>query len=546
MVAMVVAVRSSNNSAGSGGGGYSGGNGGTIIGTGGGSINYGTNQVNTAGDNNGGGVLTIQCLGSATFGAIISAPQPVCGNANGSINIDLTGDADGSTSGGVEYAFVSGNSFTGSTTFADINTDPFTANTGTSSGTFTVRVRLKYNPTLFTDYTYTFAPFTQFTWYLDADGDGYYTGSGINACTSPGSGYRSTGLLGGGDCNDDNTAIHPGATEVCNGIDDNCDGQIDEGTSITTSILANGPTTFCSGSSVLLTAAMGNTAIQLNGTDQYFITPDLTSYFSNGSFTIELWFKANSDGVIVSEVGQSTINTNWHDSHIDLLPNGHVMVRVWNMSGVDLGTVSLGTWHHAAVRYNAATTTLDGLLDGSPSATNTSGTRQTPSANGFAQYWAFGAADGTNLGSGKYFNGQLDEIRIWNTAVSNAQIASNYNKSIAPNAAGLVAYYKADETSGSTANDATANTLHASLANTPTHVIPSGNALNAPSYLWSTTATTPVITAASSGGYYVTATVSGSLPRHFWHLHSYTFRFGCVCKCSGRGRRQWRYLEQCL
>ena len=32
------------------------------------------------------------------------------------------------------------------------------------------------------------------------------------------------------DCDDGNPAVHPGATEVCgNGVDDNCNGQIDEG-----------------------------------------------------------------------------------------------------------------------------------------------------------------------------------------------------------------------------------------------------------------------------------------------------------------------------
>jgi hypothetical protein len=71
-------------------------------------------------------------------------------------------------------------------------------------------------------------------WYLDADGDGYYTGSGLTQCTSPGAGYRYTGLTAGGDCNDGNTAVNPGAPESCNGVDDNCDGNIDEGITFVT------------------------------------------------------------------------------------------------------------------------------------------------------------------------------------------------------------------------------------------------------------------------------------------------------------------------
>jgi len=60
----------------------------------------------------------------------------------------------------------------------------------------------------------------------DGDGDGYYrsqTGTPKLGCgTLPG--YAPVG----GDCDDTDATIHPGATEICNGKDDNCNGTIDE------------------------------------------------------------------------------------------------------------------------------------------------------------------------------------------------------------------------------------------------------------------------------------------------------------------------------
>jgi hypothetical protein len=59
----------------------------------------------------------------------------------------------------------------------------------------------------------------------DNDGDGYGNGrTGSYACF-PGDGW----IENGDDCNDVNPDIHPGATEVCNGADEDCDGYLDEG-----------------------------------------------------------------------------------------------------------------------------------------------------------------------------------------------------------------------------------------------------------------------------------------------------------------------------
>ncbi len=70
--------------------------------------------------------------------------------------------------------------------------------------------------------------YSRSTYYLDNDSDGYYTGSTSSACSAPGTGWTSTVKIAG-DCNDNNNSVRPNATETCNGVDDNCDGLIDEG-----------------------------------------------------------------------------------------------------------------------------------------------------------------------------------------------------------------------------------------------------------------------------------------------------------------------------
>ncbi len=42
------------------------------------------------------------------------------------------------------------------------------------------------------------------------------------------------------DCNDDDSAVGPSQTEVCNGIDDDCDGQVDDDASDATMFYADG------------------------------------------------------------------------------------------------------------------------------------------------------------------------------------------------------------------------------------------------------------------------------------------------------------------
>jgi hypothetical protein len=63
------------------------------------------------------------------------------------------------------------------------------------------------------------------TWYLDADTDGYGDAEeGTRACNAPSDRHVSRP----GDCDDTNSTIFPGAGELCDGIDQDCDGRVDD------------------------------------------------------------------------------------------------------------------------------------------------------------------------------------------------------------------------------------------------------------------------------------------------------------------------------
>ena len=63
------------------------------------------------------------------------------------------------------------------------------------------------------------------SYYPDGDSDGFGLTSGLlSRCAAP-PGYVTVG----GDCNDASGTIRPGATETCDGVDQDCDGAIDDG-----------------------------------------------------------------------------------------------------------------------------------------------------------------------------------------------------------------------------------------------------------------------------------------------------------------------------
>ena len=98
-----------------------------------------------------------------------------------------------------------------------------------------------------------------------------------------------------------------------------------------------------------------------------------------------------------------------------------------------MGTITItdGQWHYVAVTFDRANLKgyVDGILDINTTKTlNTAGTILRIGRRAVPE-------------NGEYFNGSIDEVRIWNVSRIQAEIQSDMNSTGCGDAPGLVAYY---------------------------------------------------------------------------------------------------------
>ena len=181
------------------------------------------------------------------------------------------------------------------------------------------------------------------------------------------------------------------------------------------------------------TSPVGQTAgyLQFNGTNQYLVTQtNLNSKLSPANtstiISVFVWVYMSDNGVIVSELGQTTINAGWHDSQIERVA-GTVKFSVWQ-NGTGFASsipTSTNTWYYIGFTYDGST--LTGYVNGA-SAGSAAYTRTTPfNGSGLGLYYGLAAIDGTSLGDGTYANCRLGAFHVYNTALSTTQVLSNFN-----------------------------------------------------------------------------------------------------------------------
>ena len=174
--------------------------------------------------------------------------------------------------------------------------------------------------------------------------------------------------------------------------------------------------------------AAGGGYLTFNGSNQYLGTNTALGSKLNPANTskiisIFLWAYPMDNGVIVQEIGQTTPNTGWHDSQIEMVA-GTLKFSVWSNQPGFASTIStpLNNWYYVGLTYDG--TNLRGYVNGSLAVTSGTIDRSTPGAN---LYYAIAAADATNLGDGTASNMRFGGMQVYNTALSAADVLQNYN-----------------------------------------------------------------------------------------------------------------------
>jgi PKD repeat protein len=210
----------------------------------------------------------------------------------------------------------------------------------------------------------------------------------------------------------------------------------------------------------------GGYALQFDGVDDAVMISDSPSLHITNTITVEAWIKRSVMGA------QHSIMEKY-----GCLPGqGGFVLRVTAGNKLFFGTrddcnngssvtgsstLQSNVWYHVAGLWDGAALRVyvNGALDG------VEATTRNPKLGNTTLRIGERGNDGT------FFQGQMDEIRLWSIARSSTNLSQNMNRRLAGTEPGLAGYWRFDEGAGAFANDATANANHGALTNGPVWVV---------------------------------------------------------------------------
>ena len=229
----------------------------------------------------------------------------------------------------------------------------------------------------------------------------------------------------------------------------------------------------------------------------YASVPHNTALDATSALTIEAWIKADSwaaniwQNVIVSKDGWQFGEQGYTLRCGD---NGRLSFNIGTPGAwieATTGSVMIpGEWYHVAGVYDGQylKTYVNGVVQDSTAFSGSISTSTYDLTIGRISYTAGGTRD---------FDGMIDEVRIWTSAVSQQELRDYMCRKVTsghPDYATLAAYYNMDETTGTTLVDQGPNALNGTLVG-PTRVTSAAPIGDASTYWYGTPASLALTTA---------------------------------------------------
>ncbi len=201
---------------------------------------------------------------------------------------------------------------------------------------------------------------------------------------------------------------------------------------------------------VLVGGQLTQTALAFDGVDDRVVVPDSPSFHNGTGLTVEAWVNPSGYrawGTIVMKSWSVWWSDGFGLAHYTE-PDETVNFFVRSYSGYAVGaTVPTGRWSHVAGVYDGAALTI--FVDGQASASL--------NAPGLSSDSSGELEIGSGAGSNYPWLGYIAEVRLWNRARTEKEIAASMYRYCTGHEPGLTAYWTFDEPLTQTVRDRTGN-----------------------------------------------------------------------------------------
>ncbi|MFN7013854.1 MAG: LamG-like jellyroll fold domain-containing protein, partial [Bacteroidia bacterium] len=187
---------------------------------------------------------------------------------------------------------------------------------------------------------------------------------------------------------------------------------------------------------IVVTVSLPATHLNFDGTNDMVGLGSSLSSTLNGAnfFTAEAWINVPNTTGVKTIVGNHISNGAQFNLRIDgSRLNGFLGFGAYG-ANTSIGSIVANTWHHVAMVYND--TTLKLYIDGIEAASVNIPLAYSLQTS--AQPYMIGASGY----GGEFFNGSIDEVKIWNIAKTPDQLLATKNCELQGTESGLIAYYK--------------------------------------------------------------------------------------------------------